>query len=324
MSSAPSHPASLSEISHLFLSSLRSRQTGGAPRPKRIPPPREPSVDLTPEEFEQVIKPDNATAELPVPPVKAVLASHFGAGQADALQKYAGSLAAAGRRVGLIVIDAAEFRIQTFEAGDAEAHEAAVGQRFDPRLIRDAINELNCDLDLWLLAVLNPRLPESRNLLRKIQHWTLLTGCDHEAVVSAYRTLKSVEDIARPRLSLATVVPHQPAEAEATFRRLAGVASQFLDWGVDHEPAVQQSARVCRCDVIRISVPAGSECQAPGAHWQLVEALLEQAKFAPAIETTSPKAAPANDPVPAPVPATSKDIDQNLPRRLPPSPQPAA
>ena len=308
MSTAASHPASLSEISHLFLSSLRTRQTGGAPRPKRIPPPKQPSVDLTPEEFEQVIGNDTATAELPVPPVKAVLASHFGAGQLDALQKYAASQASSGRRVGLIVIDAAEFRIQTFESGDGEAHETVEAHRFDERAIRDAINELNCDLDIWLLAVLNPHLPESRNLLRKIKHWTLLTGCDHEAVVSAYRALKSVEDIARPRLSLAAVVPSAPADAEATFRRLAGVASQFLDWPAESEPAVQPSGGVCRCDVIRISLPPDKAQTATGVHWQLVEELLEQAKFAPPAESSAAKPVAAAAPAP-----------QASPRRIPPA-----
>src|SRR4051794_7727154 len=52
----------LSEISHLFLSSVRERQTGNTPRPVRRPPgqhaqgaPRpDLSIDLTPEEFAQV------------------------------------------------------------------------------------------------------------------------------------------------------------------------------------------------------------------------------------------------------------------------------
>ncbi len=296
MSTAASQPASLSEISHLFLSSLRTRQTGGAPRPKRIPPPRKPSVDLSPEEFEQVIKPDTTSAELPVPPLKAVLAAHFGAGQLAAVQKYAAWQASSGRRVGLIVIDAAEFRIQTFEAGAGEAHESPEAHRVDERTIRDAINELNCDLDLWLLAVLNPHLPESRNLLRKIKHWTLLTGCDHEAVVSAYRALKSVEDIARPRLSLASVVATAPADAEATFRRLAGVASQFLDWPAESEPPVQASGAVCCCDVIRVALPADKANTAAGVHWQLAEELLEQARFAAPAGNSVAKAVAASAP----------------------------
>jgi hypothetical protein len=43
----------LSEISHLFLSEVRQRQTGGAPAPRRIAPSRKPpvSIEMTPAEF---------------------------------------------------------------------------------------------------------------------------------------------------------------------------------------------------------------------------------------------------------------------------------
>src|SRR3978361_1055262 len=61
MSEARTTSRSLSEIGHLFLSSVRERQTNGAPLPKRQPPGRsapaarlEVSVDLTPEEFKHV------------------------------------------------------------------------------------------------------------------------------------------------------------------------------------------------------------------------------------------------------------------------------
>src|SRR2546427_497144 len=83
----------LSEISHLFLSSVRAKQTEGAsPRPQRTPPGRrqEVPIDLTPEEFAQVIgdgctssdgKPqdrvmDEAGGER-MPPVTAVIAAHL-------------------------------------------------------------------------------------------------------------------------------------------------------------------------------------------------------------------------------------------------------
>src|SRR5947199_7979455 len=57
-SSDPQNPKrTLSEISHLFLSSVRERQTGGATRPVRKPPSasRDLDADLTPEEFAQVL-----------------------------------------------------------------------------------------------------------------------------------------------------------------------------------------------------------------------------------------------------------------------------
>ncbi|HWE92834.1 MAG TPA: hypothetical protein VG269_02565, partial [Tepidisphaeraceae bacterium] len=70
MSDDNAQKRSLSEISHLFLSSVREKQTNGAPRPTRIPPgqarplpmPELPlqsaaaprGVDLTPEELAHV------------------------------------------------------------------------------------------------------------------------------------------------------------------------------------------------------------------------------------------------------------------------------
>src|SRR5881394_91133 len=62
MSDQPKKPTdnkSLSEISHLFLSSVRDRQTSGAPRPIRRPPGAgkmrdDMTIDLTPEEFAHV------------------------------------------------------------------------------------------------------------------------------------------------------------------------------------------------------------------------------------------------------------------------------
>ena len=63
MADQPNNPdpkqQSLSDISHLFLSSVRDRQTGGAARPQRTPPKIENHADLpadlTPEEFAHVI-----------------------------------------------------------------------------------------------------------------------------------------------------------------------------------------------------------------------------------------------------------------------------
>src|SRR5205814_7648388 len=97
MNQDPSNPKrSLSEISHLFLSSVRDRQTGGAPRPQRKPPGAHPgappgapksdlTVDLTPEEFAHVAGDSAekdaaaaAAAEQPrLAPVTAILGTHL-------------------------------------------------------------------------------------------------------------------------------------------------------------------------------------------------------------------------------------------------------
>src|SRR5687767_11397505 len=110
----------LSEISHLFLSSIRDKQTNGAARPQRTPPgqrkeepsPEQPaapkpaprtdiSIDLTPEEFAQVYGGADAAAEpesdgqeaaaepRTCAPVSAVIASHLNGKQFDRVKEYA-------------------------------------------------------------------------------------------------------------------------------------------------------------------------------------------------------------------------------------------
>src|SRR5688572_14140149 len=115
----PDAKKTLSEISHLFLSSIREKQTNGAPRPMRKgpgpvapegndakpqaagreqPAPRtDQSIDLTPEEFAQVYggashsEPTEDAAEDVAPqkraPVSAVIASHLNGKQFDRVKE---------------------------------------------------------------------------------------------------------------------------------------------------------------------------------------------------------------------------------------------
>ena len=87
------------------------------------------------------------------------------------------------------------------------------------------------------LLLPSPRAPEARALLRELDHWVLLTTCDHDGVVACYRTLKGLTEShernetagrALPRLSLALLDARDPAEASRVFRKLAGVCQQFL------------------------------------------------------------------------------------------------
>src|ERR1700712_1759147 len=129
MSEARTTSRSLSEIGHLFLSSVRERQTNGAPLPKRQPPGRsapaarlEVSVDLTPEEFAHVC----GTAGLATPRVAstaavdeavkgpeitAIVGAHLGGKQVDRVKEYARHLAASGQRVGIIEVDSSVLRV---------------------------------------------------------------------------------------------------------------------------------------------------------------------------------------------------------------------
>src|SRR5207248_10569561 len=106
----------LSEISHLFLSSIRDKScNGSAPRPVRTPPPKNPpahTIDLTPEEFANVFGGDDRKPQdrgrAPVTQVTAMIGSHLNGRQFDRVKEYARHLAAGGTRVGLIEIDASE------------------------------------------------------------------------------------------------------------------------------------------------------------------------------------------------------------------------
>jgi hypothetical protein len=114
----------LSEIGHLFLSSVRDQHLGGTPRPQRVPPggARRPSagadgggasdlgVDLTPEEFARMsgitaaaAAAANEPAEVAspaarrTPPVSAVLGEHLNGKQLARVKDYARHLTATGR-----------------------------------------------------------------------------------------------------------------------------------------------------------------------------------------------------------------------------------
>src|SRR4051812_27757553 len=105
----------LSEISHLFLSSIRDGMSE-FPKPKRVPPRAadgtngankpaplngDESIDLTPEEFAQVIGQSDAADPLtgmtasPMkrPPVTAVIGAHLNGKQFDRVKEYARHLA---------------------------------------------------------------------------------------------------------------------------------------------------------------------------------------------------------------------------------------
>ncbi len=306
MSEQPPQKRSLSEISHLFLSSVRDRQTNGAPRPQRTPPgaaqPTPPasqpgqaapntnmSIDLTPEEFAQVFgERDPAALEQSAPAarpaqVTAVIGTHLNGKQFDRVKEYARHLAAQGARIGLIELDASEFRLMCFEpSGASESYGSPAEPRgaecFDPRQMAEAIEEMNWDIDRWLLLVPSPRIPEAKALLRQVGHWTLLSTCDHDGVVSSYRSLKGLSEGHRPRLTLALLDAHDEAEMVRVFRKLSGVCQQFLDWTLEPEPAVRKSSRVSEHLVLFYRPTRDKALIAAAPQWEIVEEFLSRAK----------------------------------------------
>jgi hypothetical protein len=306
----------LSEISHLFLSSIRDKQTNGQARPVRKGPgqakspeaeaarpqaaPRtDQSIDLTPEEFAQVYgrgdgsdAAEAAPAEPEAPaiaPVCAVVASHLNGKQFDRVKEYARHLAGQVGRVGLIELDASEFRLMCFEPGatpadlaDAAAASAQQPECYDPRQIAEAIEELGCDVRRWVVLLTTPRVPEARALLRLIDHWVLLTTCDHDGVVAGYRSLKGlIEPSHRPRVTLALLDPPAEPEMVAVYRKLSGVCQQFLGLRLDAEPAVRRSFRIAE-HLVLLCRPTRDKAQmANPPQWGIVGEFLERAKGAP-------------------------------------------
>lgn len=278
----------LSEISHLFLSNVRDLPKPGAARPVRVPPggpriQRDESIDLTPEEFAQVFGQIDLDDDKPSkkPIVTAVLASHLSGSQTDRVKDYARHYAVqSAGRIGLIEVDASEFKLMTFEPG-VESHAAddgSEGNSYDPRQMAEAIEEMNVDVDRWLLLVPNPRLPEARNLLRLVNHWVMLSTCDHDGVVSCYRTLKGLADLHRPKLSLALLDTSSEHEAGVIYRKLQSVCQQFLNWPLVPDAMVQPADNVAEAVVLNCRPLRDKAQLAAAPQWEIVADFLATAE----------------------------------------------
>jgi hypothetical protein len=272
----PQKKRSLTEISHLFLSSIRDRQMDGAQRPQRTPPvSSDTSIDLTPEEFARVYggdPPAPAPERKPVP-ISAIIGAHLNGKQFDRVKEYARHLADRVGRIGLIELDASELRLMCFEPaeqagpGDSDPQSA---ECVEPRLMIESLEELNWDVEHWLLLLPNPRTPEAKALLREIDHWVLLSTCDHDGVVSSYRMLKGLLDNQRPLLTLSLLDATDEGEVTRVFQKLSSVCQQFLDWPLDFESAVRACPQVCEHLVLYYRPNRDKAQMATASQWTVV------------------------------------------------------
>ena len=275
----------LSEISHLFLSDVRNVQTGHAPRPSRKPPGSfkgDVSVDLTPEEFAQVFAESAASAgqnqatedaEITAPsstifkPVRAVIAHHLGELMSDRVRDLAGMFAPAGSRVGVIYADSTDIRVCCIETGATAQSDVAIEPMESARL-NETVIELNADVSQWLVVLPEPRSAEARDVLKNIHDWVLITGVDHDGIVSSYRTIKGLCESAQPALQVAVFGAVDETEVSKTHRKLAGVCEQFLHVHVGLlgaiEPAGDDVAEHC---LLHASTTCGD---LPPIHWNLL------------------------------------------------------
>jgi hypothetical protein len=293
------------------------------------------TIDLTPEEFAQVYgeteSDDLAQASqdtLRMPPVSAIVAAHFNSKQMERVKEYARHLAGQGQRVGLIVADAAEFKLICFD-GVTEAGSAPEAQssNLNPTAseIQAAINELSFDLDRWLLLVPNYRSAEARELLAATDHWVLLSTCDHDGVVACYRTLKGLSGLHRPRLSLAVLEALGLPDAGRIHHKLAAVCQEFLGIPLEEETPVKKFRQAAEFEVMSWK-PQRDQALAAGATapWRVVSQFLARVRAQqqqPAAPQASPAAANPAMAIPAmampvqPLPAASAvAADETIPQ----------
>ena len=292
---------SLSEISHLFLSSVRENATAasGGGRPRRIPPggervaprPGVPplsrtamSIDLTPEEYARVIEQADsaeqsaASDQPPIGPITALICSQFNSQQLERAKEYARHLSGSGERIGLLHVDSSDCTVYCFEtARDRTLTSGEAIDTINPRQLSEALDELAWDIDRWVLLLTNPRLPEARALLRKVPHWVLLSTCDHDGVVSCYRAIKGLSELPRPRLTLALMNAADQVEAGKVYRKIAGVCEQFLSWNMEADAAVEVMDNVDETTALTFSPPRDRAEHAMGPQWEIVNAFLEKA-----------------------------------------------
>jgi hypothetical protein len=316
----------LGEISYLFLSSVREKAGNGAARPQRIPPQSAPkpahTIDLTPEEFARAADGNQAPetedrGRAPIPQVTAIIAGHLNGKQFDRAKDYARNLAATGVRVGLIEVDASEFRVMCFDRHPSDAPSAAAAETsFDPRRMNEVLEEMSWDVSRWLLVLPSPRVPEARALLRDCARWVLLSTCDHDGVIACYRTLKGLTDlwpaergVDRPALSLALLDAPDDEQAERVSAKLSSVCQQFLAWPLEVEPAVRSSAERVGEHLVMCCRPTRDKGQlANGPQWRIVGDFIARSKETRPIEPVEPMkiepemAAPPVAPPPQPQP----------------------
>lgn len=217
------------------------------------------------------------------PAVCAVLAAHLGNGQSQAVLEYARHLTAIHGRVGLVELNGDSLRLLRLEPTIPEVDpELDVQEAIQTQSVRDvaeSLEEMNWDVERWLVLTPTPRAPEARELLGKIGHWVILSTCDHDGVVASYRLLKGLAGGARPRLSLALIGAADDAEADRVYRKLSSVCQQFLGWALEDESMVRPSARSGEHLVLVCKSEAG-KVQSTTAEpwWQAVEAFLGSIK----------------------------------------------
>lgn len=313
----------LSEISHLFLSEVRAKQTGNAPRPVRRPPGSfngDASIDLTPEEFAHVFEDcdPNAVPRKQYKPVRVVVAHHLGESMGQRVRELAGMLCQDGSRVGIIYADAGEVRLCCVEHNP---HNGPVAEDFpteplEAQRIEQALTEMDQDVDEWLLLLPDSHCVESRAILRSVGSWLLITGVEHDAVVESYRTLKGLCDGYLPDLSIAVAGAGDEDELRKTHQKLAGVCQQFLKLKARPFGAIEASVNLAEHVVLQASSSFNKAQLAAAPQWQVIRGLVAGASepIPRPMKKPAPVAKPAMTPTMAPSTSPSMTMAESYPQ----------
>jgi len=291
----------LSEISHLFLSDVRAKATGDAPRPVRRPPGSfkgDVSIDLTPEEFAKVFsesdEPAPALTQGAFKPVRAIVAHHLGELMADRIRDFAGMFCTEGKRVGVIYADAADVRVTCIEHNPSAERidDETAPEPLEAQRLEEALVELNQDVDSWLITLPDPRNTESRELLRHITHWTLISGVDHDSVVSSYRTIKGLCEVAKPNLSIAIFGAIDETELDKTYRKLGSVCDQFLHMKSTLMGSIEPGDEIAEHLVLAASASHSKAQLALSPQWAILTDMIMAAEPVTASAARAPAPAP--------------------------------
>lgn len=311
----PTRP-SLSEISHLFLSQLRD--SGGRPRPQRLPPGAARATCPEPVERGEPVSQEPVCPK-PVEPVEelkqvsAVIAAHLAGDYRQRISQYAGFLAQQHRRVGLIELSDHEFALTCFETGDSDPAEPEILTTLDATRIAQTLGELAYDVKRWMISLAAIRSDAARELLGQIPHWVLMTTTDNDGVVSSYRTLKGLAEGSQPGLSLLVMDAANADEAETVYRKFAGASRQFLDYELEREPAITPVTGISEQVLLRWQGSPRDPSAGTAPHWQAVADFLENSREP---EKTESPAAPPTSPIaatPTPEPVMKLTPADNLP-----------
>jgi hypothetical protein len=256
----------LSEISHLFLSSIRETAGENRSRPVRLPPGADRNTEP---------KPTPDVGETQRRRVTAVIGAHLNGDLLDRAGQFASRLASSGERVGLIYLDSSEVRLQIADNEPAGDDLNDVCETIDTRHLSETMLELNHDIGRWLLVLADPRKPEARTLLHRVDDWLLLSTCDHDGVVSGYRTLKGLAEGPKEPLSIALVDAPSTDQADRVFNKLAGVCRQFLDWDVRFEGTASTDVERSVVTVLWSRCARDKAQLATAPHWRAVDDFLQ-------------------------------------------------